>query len=227
MTDAQIAAATDAIVALLGYTSELCARREREPAEDLITGLIAAEHDGDRLTRAETASMVANLLVGGHDTTSSQIGCSLFTLLQTPDVLALANAEPELIGSIVSETIRVEPAIGGAPRTVVEPIEIGGAARAPGSSVILNTMTANNDPAVWRAPERFDPRRFAEDDAPKLLTFGGGPHHCLGAWLARLTLAETVRGVAELAPSLAEPAEAIPWTTKLGVCPARLPVNVS
>src|SRR5262249_3852597 len=168
-----------------------------------MTALIRAEHDGDRLTRDETVTMVANLLVGGHDTTASQIGCTLLTVLTRPDAMAELQADPALLPLLVSETIRFEPSISLAMRTVVEPIEICGIERPAGAIVMCTLLTANRDPAVWRDPDAFVARRFAEPDAPRLFSFGGGPHYCLGAALARMTLEESVRGVAELAPKLA------------------------
>jgi cytochrome P450 len=132
--------------------------------------------------------------------------------------------EPSLIGSVVSEIIRLEPSIEIAPRTLIDPVEIGGAERQAGTMVWLCTMTANIDPEVWRDPLVFDPRRFLSPEAPKLLTFGRGPHACLGAWLARLTLEEVIRAVAELAPKLIEEPTAINWVRGTGAYPARLPV---
>src|SRR5215472_8750810 len=122
----QITRAETAITELLAYVRELIEERSHAPADDLMTALIRAEHDGDRLTRDETVTMVANLLVGGHDTTGSQIGCTLLTLLARPSALAEVRSEPALLGPLVSETIRFEPSITFAPRTVVEPIEICG-----------------------------------------------------------------------------------------------------
>ncbi len=226
MSPEQIAAATEAIQKLLAYTTELCARREAAPAGDLISALIAAEHDGERLTRAETAAMVANLLVAGHDTTASQSACTLLTLLGQPDQLAEAHADPALIASIVTETIRLEPSIGLVLRTLIAPAEICGVVRPAGAMIVLNTLSANTDPAVWRDADTFDPRRFTEPDAPRMLTFGGGVHACLGTWLARLTLEEMVRAVADLAPTLTRPKADIPWTRVLGENPERLPVAV-
>ena len=226
MNPIQIEAATGAIGRLLGYVTHLCEARDHTPADDLISRLLAAEHEGARLTREETAGMVVNLLVGGHDTTSSQIGCSLLTLLQRPDVLMRLDADGSRIPAVVDETIRFEPGITLATRTVGEPIEINGVERAVGSIVWCATWTANRDATVWRDPETFDPDRFLEPDAPRLLTFGGGPHHCLGAWLARLTLEETVRGVAARAPSLTVPPEQIAWVSSLGHNPASLPVSM-
>jgi cytochrome P450 len=226
MEPAQIARADAAITNLLAYVRDLIEQRSHAPADDLVTAMIRAEHDGDRLTRDETVTMVANLLVGGHDTTASQIGCTLLTLLVRPSALAEIPSEPALLPALVSETIRFEPSISAAPRTVVEPIEICGIERPAGSIVMCCFLTANRDPEVWRDPDSFVPRRFEELDTPRLLSFGGGPHYCLGAALARTTLEESVRGVAELAPTLAADPESIEWSQVLGRSPARLPVTI-
>ena len=204
MSREQIDAASAALTALLAYVDGLVAGRTESPADDLITALIRAEEDGDRLSRHETVSMVANLLVGGHDTTSSQIGCSLLTLLARPEALALARDGAGMLPSLVAETIRFEPSIVIAPRTVAAPLVIGDVERSPGTMIAFNFLTANHDPLAWSEPEVFRPARFASPDASRLLSFGGGPHYCLGASLARMTLEESVRGVAAAAPRLVE-----------------------
>jgi len=225
MDPRQIAAATSAIAELLAYARDLLERRSHTPADDLMTSLIRAEHDGDRLSREETVAMVANLLVGGHDTTASQIACSLLTLLSRPSVLEELRADPSLLHSLVGETIRLEPSISAAMRTVVEPIELWGVEHPVGTLVICNFLTANRDPSVWHDADSFIARRFSEPEAPRLLSFGGGPHYCLGAALARLTLEESVRGVAALAPTLTTDADDIEWVQLLGRSPAHLRVT--
>jgi hypothetical protein len=226
MEPAQIAAATAAIDQLLGYLRELVEQRNHTPADDLMTSLLRAEHDGDRLTREETVTMVANLLVGGHDTTASQIGCTLLTLLCQPNALAELRSKASLLPALVSETIRFEPSITGAPRTVARPIEVCGTLRPIGAVVMCSFLTANRDPDVWHDADSFVPQRFANPNAPRLLSFGGGPHYCLGAALARMTLEEVVRGVTELAPTLSANAGDIEWVQSLGRSPSRLPVAV-
>ena len=226
MEPAQIAAANAAITELLAYVRDLVEQRSAVPADDLLSALLRAEHDGDRLTRDETVAMVANLLVGGHDTTASQIGCTLLTLLARPDALAELRTDPALLPLLVSETIRFEPSIGLAMRTVVAPIEICGIERPAGAIVMCTLLAANRDPAVWRDPDAFVARRFAEQDAPRLFSFGGGPHYCLGAALARMTLEESVRGVADIAPTLSVDPARIEWCRVLGHSPATLPVTI-
>ena len=226
MEPAQIADATGAIGPLLAFIRELVEQRTHTPADDLMTSLIRAEHDGDRLTRDETVTMVANLLVGGHDTTASQIGCTLVTLLGRPDALAELRSDPSLLPALVAETIRFEPSIAGAPRTVVQSIEICGIERPAGAVVMCSFLTANRDPEVWRDPDSFVSCRFVDAGAPRLLSFGGGSHYCLGASLARMTLEEVVRGVAALSPTLTADPDDIAWVQSLGRSPSRVPVAV-
>jgi cytochrome P450 len=224
MEPEQIAAATRAIGELLTYVEKLVEQRSHAPADDLITSLLRAEDAGERLTRDETVTMVANLLVGGHDTTASQIACTLFALLDRPAALAESCGEPALLAALVAETLRFEPGITAAPRTVVQPLEIGGIARPAGTMVMLSFLSAHRDAAVWRDADTFQPRRFTDPSAPRLLAFGGGPHYCLGAALARMTIEEVVRAIAELAPKLTIDPESIEWVQVLGVAPAQLPV---
>jgi cytochrome P450 len=226
MTPEQVAAATAAIRQLLAYTADLCARREADPGDDLISALIAAEEAGDRLSRPETAAMVANLLVAGHDTTASQIACTLAQLLARPEILSEMRADPSLTPSVVAESIRLEPSIALMPRTLTAPVEIGGVERPAGAMVWLSSITSNTDPEVWRDADTFDPHRFASPEAPRQITFGGGVHACLGTWLARLTIEEAVRGVVDMAPTLMLAPPDIGWTQVLGQNPERLPVAV-
>lgn len=229
MAPEQITAANDAIVAMLGYVEGLADRRRTDPADDLITALIAAEDEGDRLTHDELVAMVANLLVGGHDTTTSQIGCSLLTMLRFPDEAARLRADLTLLQSAVEETIRYEPSIIGVPRTVSAPVTVAGTELAPGSMVMLCTGAANREPGVWDDPDRFDVTRFSRKGVPALLSFGAGPHFCLGAALARMTLQETVRALVTdgAVLGLTEAPDEIGWRSVLGRSPARLPVAVA
>jgi cytochrome P450 len=226
MSPEQIDAATDALGELLGYLDKLVDRRRRRPDEDLISALIAAEDEGNRLTHEELLDMVANLLVGGHDTTASQIGCTLFELLVRPETVAELAARPQTIASAVDETLRLQPAIFLLPRTVIEPIEIAGAIRLPGTLLGLATGAANRDPVVWERPDDFVLDRFEQPDAPRLLTFGTGSHYCLGANLAHMTLEETVRGLVENPSDPSVDLTDIAWRMVLGRSPVSLPIEL-
>ena len=220
----QIDVASGAIEQLLGYVGALVGARREDPADDLITALLAAEDEGDRLTHAELVAMVANLLVGGHDPTASQIACSFLTLLRHPDSLDEIRRRPAITSVAVMETMRYEPSIGAIPRTVAEPFPVGAEERPVGTAMLLSVMTANRDPAVWDEPDSFVVDRFASPTAPKLLSFGTGPHYCLGANLARMTLEETVLGLAAQHLTPARDLDEVEWRTVLGRSPVSLAV---
>ena len=225
----QIDEATSAIIDLLDYVAILAEERRQSPGPDLITALLHAETDDDRLTRQELVSMVTNLLVGGHDTTTSQIGCSLLTLLDEPEQADHLRARPELVPSAVAESIRLQPSVPAMPRSVVAPITVAGEELPAGSMVFLCTAAANREPSVWKNADRFEATRFANLGTPRLLTFGAGPHFCLGAALARLTIEECARAMLDLESplQLVEDPASIPWRTVLGRSPARLQVTMS
>jgi cytochrome P450 len=228
MTPDQIETATSAIVAMLDYVRDLADRRRNDPSDDLITALLAAEENGERLTRDELVAMVANLIVGGHDTTASQLGCTLLALLRRPDAVERLRADPSLAPSAAQESIRFEPSIPAIPRTVLETVVVGDVEIPPGSLVFLVTAAANRQASIWEDPDVFDVARFTDPKAPKLLSFGAGPHYCLGAALARLTVEETVRAVTE-GPRL-EPGfdlTVVEWRSILGRSPVTLPVTVA
>ena len=228
MDPEQIEAAERAIVDLLAYVDDLTARRAQDPGDDLITALLAAEVDGARLEHDEVLAMVANLLVGGHDTTASQLACTFLTLLRHPDETDRLREAPELIGPAVAEAVRYEPSLPAVPRTVTEPFEVVDREPPVGSIVLLITGAANRDPAVWDEPDRFDVSRFTAPSAPRLLTFGAGAHYCLGAALARLTVEEGVRAMLDLGPSGPEGDPfAVPWRSVLGRAPAEVPIRLS
>ncbi len=226
MDPEQIRSAEAALGELLGYVGALVARRHGDPEDDLITALIRAEEEGDRLTREEVVTMVANLLVGGHDTTTSQIGCSLLSLLTHPDAVGRIRAGEVGLPSAISETLRYEPSIGLIPRTVAGEIDIGGTTRPAGTVVFLSVMIGNRDPAVWSDADTFDVGRFESPGTPRLLSFGSGPHYCLGTNLARMTLEETVGGMAARDVSLVGGSDAVEWRQVLGRSPSSLPVRV-
>jgi cytochrome P450 len=226
MTPEQIADAAKAISELQSYVDELTTRRTKHPGRDLITALLAAEADGERLTHAETVTMIANLLVAGHDTTGSQIPCSILVALQHVNDRGVLEDDARL-ASVVAETMRLEPSIPLIPRTTVEPIELYGATIPAGSMVFLCIAAACRDASAWRDPDQFDPDRFTHPDTPRLLNFGAGAHYCLGTSLAKVAVTECLRAVLGADPPLRlteDPAE-IPWRQVLGRSPARLVVS--
>jgi cytochrome P450 len=227
MTAEQVSDATAAITALQSYVDELTTRRAREPGPDLITGLLAAQADGERLTHDETVTMIANLLVAGHDTAGSQIPCSMLVALQHRGDLSGIHEDPARLASAVAETMRLEPSVPLIPRTAIAPIELHGTTIAAGTMVFLCIAAACRDASAWRDPDKFDPDRFTRPDTPRLLNFGAGTHYCLGAALAKLAVESCIRSVlAEVPPlQLVEDPANIPWRRVLGRSPTQLVVN--
>ncbi len=231
MDDEQQAAASAAIVELLGYVGALIEALGPDRDDDetgrghLLTALLEAEEDGDRLTRDETVDMVANLLVGGHDTTGSQIGCTLITLLGDADAISALRADESIVPSAVWETMRVEPSLTVIPRVNMQPVEVGGIERPAGTFFLLCLASANRDAQVWPDPNRFVVDRFVSGDAPKPLSFGTGSHFCLGSHMARMTLEEVTVGLANHPVSLTvDPAE-VEWRQVLGRSPVTIDVR--
>src|SRR5437868_12011394 len=118
--------------------------------------------------------MVANPLIGGHDTTTSQIGCTLRTLMRHTDAVVRLRSGDADVSATVSETMRYEPSIAIIPRTVAEPLDIGSVTRSKGTMVLLSVLMGNRDPAVWERPDAFDVDRFTRPDVPRLFSFGTG-----------------------------------------------------
>ena len=172
-------AATEAFVAFLrGYID----RRRTRPADDLITHLIAAGQDGDRLTPDELITTCILLLNAGHEATVHSLGNGVKTLLEahTPPA-ALA---PERVAATVEEILRFDPPLHLFTRYAYDDVEMMGQTFAKGSQIGLLLAAANRDPAAFDAPDRFDPDRPAKPHA----SFGAGLHFCVGAPLARLEL---------------------------------------
>lgn len=172
-------AATEAFVTFLrAYIAE----RRARPADDLITQLIAAEMEGDRLTTDELISTCILLLNAGHEATVHTIGNGVKTLLQTRTPLsALA---PEAIEATVEEILRYDPALHMFTRWAYAEIEVMGHRFQRGDQVALLLAAANRDPGAWDDPARFQPSRPVKPHA----SFGAGLHFCVGAPLARLEL---------------------------------------
>jgi cytochrome P450 len=227
MLPEEIEAATVAIEELLAYTGSLLDARRADPRDDLITRLFQAEVGGERLTDAEVADMVVNIVVGAHDTSTGQIACTLLTLLEHPHMLATLRADPALVPLAVEETMRYVSSIGAIPRVAVEAVEYEGLHFDAGALLLLCTDTANHDPIGYAEPGRFLPSRFEADEVHRLMTFGAGPHYCLGAAFARMVVQEAVTAVLQLPEPLQlhEPAGSLPWTTVLATYPARLPIS--
>ena len=169
--------------AMVRYFKALLAAKRREPADDLLSALISARDQGDRLRENELMSMVFLLLVAGHETTVNLIASGMLALLLSPGELARLQADPSLLGGAVEELLRyVNPVNHATYRFAAEPVEIGGARISRGDPVLVALSSANRDPSRFGDPDRLDLGR----DSSGHLAFGHGIHYCLGAPLARL-----------------------------------------
>ncbi len=178
MEDRAIAATTDFVEFLRGYI----AARRADPRDDLITHLIAAEAEGDRLTTDELISTCILLLNAGHEATVHTIGNGVKTLLETHTPATALS--PDRIEGTVEEILRYDPALHLFTRWAYEEVEVMGHSFQRGDRVGLLLAAANRDPGPWDHPNRFLPDRVAKPHA----TFGAGLHFCVGAPLARLEL---------------------------------------
>lgn len=161
----------------------LAEERRRQPDDHLISALVRAEHEGDRLTHDEVVAMIFLLLLAGHDTTANLIGNSVLALLDHPEQLALLRAEPELIDVAVEELLRfTSPVPVGTTRYALDDVELSGVRIPKGAQVLAMIASANRDEEVFERPDELDLTR----NPNRHLAFAFGSHYCLGNQLARL-----------------------------------------
>lgn len=164
------------------YFAQVIEERRKEPRDDLVTRLVQAEDEGDRLTSDETKVMLRLLLVAGNETTTNLIGNGMLALLRHPDQLAQLREQPERIPAAVEELLRYDSPVQVDARTALHEMEIGGRRVKAGSRTALLIGGANHDPDRFDRPDELDVTRPDSGN----ISFGRGIHHCLGAPLARL-----------------------------------------
>jgi len=172
----------DARDALLDYLRGVLAERRREPQEDMLTSLIAAEESGDMFSEGELLAMCNLLLVAGHETTVNLIGNGVLALFENPDQLDRLRRDPDLIRTGADELLRYTSPVQWTGRVATAEIEMGGRTIQPLQSVTGILAAANRDPDVFSDPDRLDLGRHPNPH----LAFGRGIHFCLGAPLAVL-----------------------------------------
>lgn len=195
------------------YIDAMITARRKELTSDLLSELIRAEDDGDRLDSGEVQMLAFSILLAGTDTTRTQLGASMQALCEHPDQFELLRERPELAMKAVEETMRHSPSMCSTLRSVSEDVTVGEYTFPSGTFILVNTYAANRDPAVYAEPARFD---ITRTDPPPILTFGGGAHYCLGANLARRELSEALKILAQRIanPRVAGP---VPWRPLLGM----------
>jgi cytochrome P450 len=215
-----------AFTSLHSYVSALVAERRSKPTEDVLGTLVQARDDEDRLTEAELVDFGLSLLLGGFETTANQIANFTSILLQHPAHLAKLRADPALVPSAVEELLRMVPLglHGGFIRIATEDVELSGGTVRKGEAILAELHMANRDPEIFERPDELD---FHREYNPHLM-FGFGPHHCVGAQLARLELQVALGTLLKRFPALelAIPPEQIEFSkVKLLRGPETLPVT--
>ncbi|MEQ9395241.1 cytochrome P450 [Haliea sp.] len=205
------------------YLLPILAQRRREPRDDILSGLVAAEVDGRQLTDEEILAHIRLLFSAGASTTTDALGNLVYTLLAKPERWQALLAEPGLRAGAIEELLRWETPVAVLPRlSANRPVEFHGT-RIPAATFCLFAIAAaNRDPAVFEQPDVFDMRR---DSSRKLLSFGPGPRLCPGMHLARRQLAVALDVILERLPGLQllDPEAAAPRGAILRG-PVRLPV---
>ncbi|MFI6878564.1 cytochrome P450 [Streptomyces sp. NPDC050400] len=196
-------AAVRASVEFTDYLRELIAERRTRPGDDLISALIAAHDEGDRLTEQEMISTCVLLLNAGHEATVNATVNGWWALFRHPDQLAALRADHSLVPSAVEELMRHDTPLQLFERWVLDEIEVAGTTIPVGSEVALLFGSANHDPVVFTDPAGLD---LTRRDNPHI-SFSAGIHYCIGAPLARIELAASMRALLTRAPALRLAAE--------------------
>ncbi|MCI0831996.1 MAG: cytochrome P450 [Chloroflexi bacterium] len=170
------------------YFRELIARRGDDRPPDILSALLTAEEEGDKLSERELLSTCTMILIAGHETTVNLIGNGILQLLRHPDQLAKFQERPEVLAPhVVEEVLRFDPPVQFDGRNCIKQTEVGGVTIAPGEFVMTLIGAANRDPEHFEDPDTFDVTRGERDSAAdRHLAFGFGIHYCLGAPLARI-----------------------------------------
>ena len=219
-----VAAIAAADAELTQIAGEMIAWKRANPAGDLLTALINAEDDGDVLDDEELIAQTLLLYIAGHETTVNLIAGGTLALLRHPDQLALLRADPGLTGNAVEELLRYDSPVQASRRITLEPVTIGGVDIPAGSFVMASLGSANRDESFW-GPDAAE-LRLDRENARQHVSFGAGPHHCLGASLARLEASIALERLTARFPGLALDGE-VTWNGRINLRgPAHLPVSL-
>jgi len=184
--------------AMREYLAPIVEERRRDPCDDLISDLVHAEIDGERLDDEDIMGFLRLLMPAGAETTFRLMGNCLVALLTRPEVLARVRRDPSLVLRAVEETLRWETSITMVNRVATRDARVGGCPVAAGASLLLLTGSANRDDARWDRPDEWDLDRPDQSH----LAFGWGRHLCLGMHLARLELRVGIATLLERLPGL-------------------------
>ena len=185
---------------LNAYTEALIADRRANPGDDFLSNYVRAVDEAGILSEAETLIQIVSLIIAGSDTTRFGLTALIWLLLDHREQWDALCADPAMAAGAVLEALRYEPPVGSIARVITEKLEIGGVGLKRGTVLSLSMLSAQRDAAVYGDPQRFD---IARADHPRWsITFGGGPHRCLGEALARAEMEEALIALAQRLPDL-------------------------
>jgi cytochrome P450 len=208
-------------MSLAAYFQDLIAKRRTRLTDDLLSALIRAEEAGDRLSQPELISQAIGLLIAGFETTIGLIGNGVRALVLHPPELAKLRARPELVASAVEECLRWDGPIVLTGRVLHADVEFGGKTIPKSARVWGMLAAANRDPEVFPDPDRFDVERHPNEH----LAFGGGPHYCLGAYLAKIEAQSAIGTLVRRFDDLTLESERVEWGPSLFRVPGKLPLR--
>ncbi|HVX21698.1 MAG TPA: cytochrome P450 [Acidimicrobiales bacterium] len=165
------------------YLDDAMDDRQRHPRDDLVSRLLSAEADGVRLSRRQIRVLVMHLVIAGNETTAHLIANLLGRLIADPALYRAVRADRSLLAAAVEESLRLDPPVLGRPLMCTRPRKLHGQELRPGTRVMMAIAGANRDGRAFADPDRF---RLDRPASPQHVAFGGGPHFCPGAQLARL-----------------------------------------
>jgi len=209
---------------LTEIAAEMIAWKRAHPAGDLLTALINAEDDGDVLDDDELIAQTLLLYIAGHETTVNLIAGGTLALLRHPDQLALLRENPGLTANTVEELLRYDSPVQATRRVTLEQFTCSGVTIPAGAFVLALLGSANRDESYW-GPDAAEVR-LDRENARQHVSFGAGPHHCLGASLARLEASIALARLTTRFPGLAIDGE-VTWNGRINLRgPAQLPVSL-
>jgi cytochrome P450 len=211
MRPEHLPAANKAASEFMSYIRALVIRRRAAPGEDLLSGMIAAEEEGQRLTEDELISTVMFMFTAGHTTTRDLVGGGLLAMMDNHDQWERLVSDPSMVPGAVEECLRYAPSVTLFGRRALHDTMLAGVPISAGEAVFVSIAAANRDPQRFPNPEQFD---IGRDDNGHL-TFGGGIHYCLGATLARAEAQVIFTTLARRYPRMRLSEQTIEWRDTL------------